>query len=119
MNNLFAKSQDGFPIVPAYAVDETHIYFKCPYSRRLTYHLHGSCGDLTNRLTHRGSHIQEGELAKGYYLDINNETIRGEMRNKRILKRSINKLNTLWDKQQMEKDQKFLDALGANGATGK
>ncbi len=93
-------TKNGFPIVPAYAIDETHIWFKCPFHPTLTFHEHGSRGDLTDRLTHRGSHHQVSELTRGYYLDINPSTIRGTLKNKRVLKRSVAKLRLIQLKQE-------------------
>tara|TARA_R110001592_G_scaffold184578_6_gene428356 strand:+ start:1107 stop:1427 length:321 start_codon:yes stop_codon:yes gene_type:complete len=94
---------DGCPIVPAYAVDMTHIYFKCPYSKKLTFHLHGSCGDLTNRLEHRGSH---SKYFNNYYLNITDDTIRANVRRSGyILKRSIPFLKKMWDKQILKKEK--------------
>ncbi len=94
--------KDGFPVLEAYAIDNTHIYLKCPYSKS-TYHLHGSCGDLTNRYEHRGSH---SKFFDNYYIHITDNTIRGSMRNKRVLKRSMKTMNKLWLKQKKDKQSK-------------
>ncbi len=100
--NTFPE-KDGFPVLEAYAIDSTHIYLKNPYSKKITYHLHGSCGDLTNRYEHRGSHMEGFD---NYYIQITDNTIRGSMRNKRVLKGSQPKLERLWLKQQKDKQQK-------------
>lgn len=82
--------------IHAKAIDDTHIVFKCPHHRRVTYHRHGSCGDLTNRITHRSSHC---EHLGDYHLIIDDETIRGTIRNNRVLRRSLGPMDKLYCKQ--------------------
>ena len=70
------KTYKDFPVVKAHVVNMTHIIFKCPYHKKKTFVRHGSCGDLTNRLTHRASDCSCEELKGGYFLEINDTTPR-------------------------------------------
>ena len=36
--------------IHAYAIDTTHIYFKCPCCKKKTIHKHGSCRSLLNSI---------------------------------------------------------------------
>jgi len=90
------------PNVRALAVDDTHIVIACPFHKRKRdrYHIHGSCGNLLNRCTHRSGHCDHWKY--GYNIIIDNETDRGTFRNGRILKRSLNPMHKLHMKQLKE-----------------
>jgi len=95
------KLYKNFPIVEAHVVNLNNIIFKCPFHKKKTFHYHGSCGDLTNRRTHRGSHCPSKELKQGYYLEINQKTTRAYLGSiNQILKRDQQLLNQLWIQQQ-------------------
>ena len=49
--------------VYAIAIDDTHIYYKCPFDVRLI-HTHGSNEDLLNRVEFRSGH-QSGDCKCG------------------------------------------------------
>ena len=82
--------------VHAFAVDDVHITVCCPHHRRKTFHRHGSCGNLLNREEHRSSHC---EHMGDYTIVIDDDTIRGTVRNNRILKRSCKILDKVHAKQ--------------------
>ena len=97
-------------------VDDIHIGFKCNDYRKVIWHRHGSCGNLLNRLTHRSSHhLDSNKYPHGYYLCIDDDTIRGTFRNNRLLKRSVKKMDKLFTKQLLDyqKSQKN-SVLGEN-----
>ena len=97
------KTFNDFPVVEAYAVNTKSIIFICPFTNKV--HSHGSCGDLTNRLEHRGSHSTAPELKRGYYIEINDNTARARLGRKgQILKRSLKLLNRIHAKQKAEKE---------------
>ncbi len=83
-------------LIHADAIDDVHIVFKCPHHRRITYHRHGSEKSLCNRHTHRSSHCEHLE---DYYLVIDDDTVRGTIKNNRILKRSLASMERLHAKQ--------------------
>ena len=64
------------PVFEAYAVNDQHIYFKCPFHRGKVVIKHGSEGNLTNRIEHRGTHCNCNETKKGYYIKITDNTHR-------------------------------------------
>lgn len=89
--------------IHAYAIDTTHIYFKCPCCKKKTIHRHGSCRNLMNRLEHRSSHCPS---LSDYYLVIDDDTIRGSIgTNFRILKRSQPILEKIRRKQIRKKEK--------------
>ena len=98
------KTYKDFPVVKAHVVNMTHIVFKCPYHKKKTFVRHGSCGDLTNRLTHRASDCSCEELKGGYFLEINDTTPRAYLGSvNQILKGDQKILNKIWIKQQVKK----------------
>lgn len=91
--------------IHAYAIDTTHIYFKCPCCKKKTIHKHGSCRSLLNRREHRSSHCN---LLPDYHLIIDDDTIRGTIgTNFRILKRSQPILEKI-HRKQIKKQNKLL-----------
>lgn len=106
----------SIPTIHADYVDDIHIGFKCNDYRKVIWHRHGSCGNLLNRLTHRSSHhLDSNKYPHGYYLCIDDDTIRGTFRNNRLLKRSVKKMDKLFTKQLLDyqKSQKN-SVLGEN-----
>jgi len=88
------------PVVKAYAVNPTSIWFKCPFHKKNSIHHHGSCGDLTNRLEHRCSHCSCKELENGYYVEIDDNTQRAWIgKSNQVLKRDRDALQRLHEKQ--------------------
>ena len=64
--------------VEARSIDKIHIEYVCPVCRpqknKPVIHRHGSCGDLSNRTEHRGSHC---EIFRGNFeINITDNTIR-------------------------------------------
>jgi len=92
------KEDDYSPIhLNAYMITRTHIYVKCPYcytrynkdgkpskSSKNYFHIHGSGGDLSNRIETRG-HDGSNEFYKQYnirgefYIHITDDTPRTNM----------------------------------------
>ena len=99
-------------LIHAYAVDTTHIYYKCPWcKKRKTIHKHGSCRNLLSRKEHRCSDCPNFD--GGYYLVIDDDTVRGTVRNNRILKRSLPILERIHAKQ-IKRRMRFLAKQNEN-----
>tara|TARA_R110000765_G_scaffold351236_1_gene441178 strand:- start:3682 stop:3975 length:294 start_codon:yes stop_codon:yes gene_type:complete len=95
------KTFNNFPVVEAYAINTKSIIFICPYTKKRTFHRHGSCGNLRSRMEHRASHSSAPELKGGYYIEINDDTPRAILGcNNQILKRGRKYLNGLLLKQK-------------------
>ena len=75
--------------IVAYKINKTHIFVKCPFcfskykkngepykTARNLIHLHGSCGDLSNRIEHRCHHSNNNKNKFEWEIEINDYTIR-------------------------------------------
>ncbi len=76
--------------IVASKINKTHIFIKCPYcfskykkngepykSSKNIIHLHGSCGDLSNRVEHRSHHSNRCNHNNfDWKIIINDDTIR-------------------------------------------
>ena len=82
----------------AYCIDKNDVWYECPLHRAKTFHHHGTNGNLCNRVEDRSSHcINRRDPVK---IIIDDDTIRGTLKNKRILKRSQPELESAWLNQQ-------------------
>lgn len=98
------KTYKGCPVIPAHVVNMSHIIFQCQNHKKKTFVKHGSCGDLTNRLTHRASNCSCEALKDGYYLEIKQNTPRAYLGSiNQILKTDQPILHRIWIKQQVKK----------------
>ena len=73
----------------AKSVDKVHIRFECPFcwskykkngeptkNAKKVIHLHGSCGELHNRIEHRGAHCINNKYNGSFNIIINDDTAR-------------------------------------------
>jgi len=74
--------------VYATKIDKTHIFFNCPHCSKYTFnngrlrkrpyikeHLHGSCGNLSNRTEERIPHCLDAKT-RNFIIHITNDTLR-------------------------------------------
>ena len=85
-------SQDQHYYVHASAIDSKYVEFECPFcwtkykkngepwkNAKRVFHVHGSGGDLSNRITHKVPHCDRDRFPKdlcGFAIAIDDSTIR-------------------------------------------